>query len=123
LLQLADTANQVGALEDERFALEKAAEIKPAAAETLSRLGKVYLRAGQHDRAAEVFQRLTELRPQSPEAFFHLAQAEEARYSYSAADVAYSRAAELAPDKQWFQERRDEFKQKLGAALTVEGKR
>ena len=62
------------------------------------------------------------LRPQSPDAFFHLAQAEEARYHYSAADAAYSRAAELAPNQKWFQGRRDEFKQKLGAALTADGK-
>lgn len=122
-LQLADTANKVGALDDERFALEKAAETNPAEAETLKRLGNVYLRGGQYDRAAQVLQRLTELRPQSAEAFFYLAQAEEARYSYSAADAAYSRAAKLAPDPKWFQARRDEFKQKLGAALTANGNR
>ena len=121
-LDLADSANKVGALDDERIALEKAADDKPAAAETLSRLGKVYLRAGQYDRATHVFRRLTVLRPRSPDAFFHLAQAEEARYSYSAADAAYSRAAELAPDQKWFQDRRDEFKQKLGAALSANGK-
>jgi tetratricopeptide (TPR) repeat protein len=122
-LKLADTANKITALDDERFALEQAAELQPAKTDTLARLGNLYLRMHQNDHAAQILRRLIKLQPQAAQAYFQLAQAEEARYGYAAADDAYSRAAELAPDNKEFQGRRDEFRQKLAAALQLDGKK
>ncbi|MGH7887899.1 MAG: tetratricopeptide repeat protein, partial [Candidatus Binatia bacterium] len=120
-LALAETAFKVGAPDDERNALEKAVQLRPSSAETLNRLAKLYLRLKQYDRAAIILQRLTELRPDSAEAFFQLAEAEETRYSYSAADAAYARALALAPENKTFQSRRDEFKRRLAADLNPNG--
>lgn len=122
-LKLADTANKIAALDDECFALEQAAALQPAATDTLSRLGNLYLRLQQHDRAAQTLRQLTQLQPEAAQAFFQLAQAEEALYSYAAADAAYSRAAELAPENKDVQGRREEFKQKLAAAVKPDGKK
>ena len=118
-LSLAETARRVGLPEREQLALERALELRPYASEILQPLGDLYLDRRRYDRAAFVFKRLTDLRPTSAASFYQLGLAAEGRYDFSAADAAYSRAAELAPDNKDFRGRRDQFKQKLAASLTL----
>lgn len=56
-------------------ALEKALEIRPNHARTMVALGAAYRMTGQNERAIEMLRRVTELEPQNPWGFFHLAQA------------------------------------------------
>ena len=56
-------------------ALEKALEIRPNHARTMVALGAAYRMTGQSERAIEMLRRVTEIEPQNPWGFFHLAQA------------------------------------------------
>ena len=56
-------------------ALEKALEVRPNHARTMVALGAAYRMMGQSERAIEMLRRVTEIEPQNPWGFFHLAQA------------------------------------------------
>lgn len=116
-LALADAAQRIGLAEREQSALEQALELRPSQRDLLIRLGGIYLNLQRNDRAVWVFSRLTQLAPDSAVAFHLLGRAEEARYSYAAADLAYARAGQLAPANQEFADQRERFKQKLAANL------
>ncbi len=121
-LALADAAQRMSLPEREQNALEQALELRPSQRDLLIRLGGIYLNLQRNDRAALVFSRLTKLAPDSATAFHLLGRAEEARYGYTAADLAYARAAQLAPANQEFADQRERFKQKLAANLNSPGK-
>ena len=56
-------------------ALEKANDIRPNHPRTMVALGAAYRLTGKSDRAIEMLRRVTELEPENPWGYFHLAQA------------------------------------------------
>ena len=93
-------------------ALRQAVGCEPSYSNLL-RLGGFYLQHGEFERATRLMRRATELNPQSGEAYFYLAQAEEGDYEYSAAKVDYQRAVALAPDRPEFKARSLDFARKI----------
>ena len=96
---------------DQSFAersLRKAIDYDPSYA-NLMLLGEFYLDRGQFDRARDALGRAAQINPQSAQAFFNLAQAEEGAYEFSAAQSDYQRAVALAPDHLEFKSRLKEL--------------
>jgi Flp pilus assembly protein TadD len=112
-LELADGARQAGDHAYEIAALRNGLETRPRSRETLSRLAAVYAEQNNFDRAALYLTRITNLDSPTADAFFQLAVAEEARYRFAAADRAYARAMELAPNNLQFRKRYAEFKTRM----------
>jgi tetratricopeptide (TPR) repeat protein len=65
------------------------------------------------DRAASYYRTIANINPNSADAFYQLAVAEEGRYGFAAAEQAYARALELAPDNKGVQSRYEELKRKI----------
>lgn len=57
------------------LALERAAQLRPEHSRTLLMLGSAHRAGGQLEKAREIFARHTQLHPQEPDGFMHLAQA------------------------------------------------
>ena len=100
-MQAAEAAGDNKAAE---AALRQAVSYEPSYSNLL-RLGEFYLQHGEFERASGPTRRAAELNPQSGEAYFYLAQAEEGAYQYSAAKADYQRAIALAPDHPEFKAR------------------
>jgi len=64
------------------------------------------------DRAF-VLKRLSELGPASADTFYQLGLAEEGRFGFAAADAAYARAAQLAPETNHYRERRQALQKRM----------
>ena len=64
----------------------------------LIRVATFYLANQKYGRASELLHRALEINPNSAEAYFYLAQAEEGAYQYPQASADYQRAIALAPD-------------------------
>jgi len=94
---LAETAQRLGFPDEATSALLQALEFRPSSTETLLRLANFYLQDGNFDRAAYYFRSYVEINPAAADAFYHLALAEERQYRFAAAEDAYKRAVELAP--------------------------
>ncbi|MGO9449532.1 MAG: O-antigen ligase family protein [Candidatus Binataceae bacterium] len=77
------------------------------------RLGSFYLDNNQLAQAIPMFQRATDMDPDSADAYFLLGRAEEAEYHYSAADDAYGRAIALAPDNAGYKQAYQAFRDKM----------
>jgi tetratricopeptide (TPR) repeat protein len=67
----------------------------------------------RYDRAVFYFGKAANLNPRSAHAMYHLAMAEEGRYSYFAAGKAYARALELAPENTSIRNRFEAFQRKV----------
>jgi O-antigen ligase/tetratricopeptide (TPR) repeat protein len=110
---LADAAAKIGDHSEEKSALVEAVKLMPSSHTLHYRLGILALREENFDRAALYLGQAAKLNPQLIEAIFHLAVAEEGRYRFGAADKAYLRALELAPQQTHYRERYEAFRRKL----------
>jgi O-antigen ligase/tetratricopeptide (TPR) repeat protein len=97
---LADAANAVGDRGAEESALKSALELRPSDLATNERLASLYMSQKRYDRAVLLMKGLTEIQPDSADAFYRLAQAEEANYQFFDAGRDFARAVELAPQNQ-----------------------
>jgi len=112
-LLLADAARKVGDREQEMAALLEGLELRPRSSDTLFRLANCYLEQRNFDRAVLYLSKIANINPNSADVYYHLAVAEEGRYRFAAADQAYARAVELAPDNKSFQSRHEALKRRV----------
>src|SRR5438093_6037834 len=110
---LADGARRAGDRDQETAALLKALELRPRSSDTLFRLANLYLGQRNFDRATLYLSKAASVNPNSADVYYYLAVAEEGRYRVAAADKAYARAVELAPDNKGFRGRYEEFKARV----------
>ncbi len=103
-LALEEAAARAGDAKLAEAALRKAVSAEPSWANWM-RLGGFYLEQGKFARASEAIHHAAEINPQSGEAYFLLAQAEEGAYQYPAARADYQRAIALAPNNPEFKSR------------------
>ncbi len=80
------------------LALERAAALRPEHSRTLLALGAAYRLSGQHDKARETLTRHTQIHPQDPDGFMHLAQACSAAGDAEGERAAIERVLELEPN-------------------------
>ncbi len=111
-LELARVDEEQGHIKSAEKALRDAVSYEPSYRH-LMLLGQFYLRYQNYDSAAELLRRAVKLAPQSGQAYFYLAQAEEGDYQYPAAKADYSRAIALAPGNREFQSRRSDLLRKI----------
>jgi len=112
-LSLAEAAQKAGDRKEAKAALQKALALQPSSFEANFRLGLFYLQEKNFDRAVLLLHKATALRSNAAAAFYNLGVAEERRYQFFAAQKAYARAVELAPDKTSFQERYEALQRKV----------
>jgi tetratricopeptide (TPR) repeat protein len=112
-LLLADAARIAGDRDEEKIALLAAVDLRPRSSDTLLRLANTYMQENNFDRAASYYRTIANINPNSADAFYQLAVAEEGRYGFAAAEQAYARALELAPDNKGVQSRYEELKRKI----------
>jgi O-antigen ligase/tetratricopeptide (TPR) repeat protein len=112
---LADAANDVGNRDEEESALKSALELRPSDLATNERLAALYMSQKRYDRAVLLLKGVTEMRPDSAEAFYQLAQAEEANYQFFDAGRDFARAVELAPGDPKIKAHFEEFQKRVAA--------
>jgi serine/threonine protein kinase len=86
---------------DREFAkrlLLKAEDIKPGSEPVLSKLGFIYLGDKNYPQAIDTYQKVTELEPQLPNAFFNLGYIYAITEDYARAREMYERVVQMAPD-------------------------
>jgi tetratricopeptide (TPR) repeat protein len=113
-LSLDAAAETAGDNKTAEVALRQVVSYEPSYS-NLMRLAGFYLQHGEFERALGPTRRAAELNPQSGEAHFYLAQAEEGAYQYSAAKTDYQRAIALAPDNATFKSRSVDLLRKIAA--------
>ena len=96
-LALEEAAGRAGDAKLAETALHEAVNATPSFS-NWKRFGSFYMEQGKYARASDSIHRALQLNPQSGEAYFLLAQAEEGVYQYPAARAGYERAVALAPD-------------------------
>ena len=96
-LALAAAAEMAGDHKAAETALGESIHYDPSYT-NLIRVATFYVANGKYARATELLHRALEINPNSGEAYFYLAQAEEGAYQYSEARNDYQRAIALAPD-------------------------
>src|SRR5579875_323225 len=107
----AEIANRdMGAAE---AALEQAARIEPYNFALALRLGDLYASDNKFDRAVLWLRKASPLNPESGQAVFDLAQAEEANYQFAAADRDYSRAIARDGGNLGYRARYADFKKRV----------
>ena len=99
--------------------LEQALNYQPNSFSTLIRLADLYLLDGRSDRAVATIDRALEVQPDSAALYARLGQIEESQYHYYAAEQAYRRAAQLAPDNSQYRDLLADFGHKLNAAAAA----
>ena len=77
--------------------LLKALIYKPGNVSGLSRLGYIYVEQKNYSRAIEIYQKVAQLAPQMPDAFFNLGYVYTITEKYHQAKEMYLRVVELAP--------------------------
>ena len=112
-LLLADGARIAGDRDEEKIALLAAVDLRPRSSDTLLRLANTYMQENNFDRAASYYRTIANINPNSADVFYQLAVAEEGRYGFAAAEQAYARALELAPENKAVQSRYEELKRKI----------
>jgi O-antigen ligase/predicted Zn-dependent protease len=120
-LLLADAASKTQDREREKAALSEALRFKPRSSNALYRLANLYMQERNFDRAAFHFSQLTNINRNSADTFYQLALAEEARYQFAAANEAYARALELAPDHAGMRKSYAAFQDKLAESQKAGG--
>jgi O-antigen ligase/tetratricopeptide (TPR) repeat protein len=110
---LAEAAQRLGFPDEATSALLQALEFRPSSTETLLRLANLYLQDGNFDRAAYYFRSYVEINPAAADAFYHLGVAEEHQYRFAAAEDAYKRAVELAPQHYAYRKGYENLKARL----------
>ena len=96
-LALAAAAEMAGDHKASESALGESLHYDPSYT-NLIRVASFYVANQKYARATELLHRALEINPNSGEAYFYLAQAEEGAYQYSEARNDYERAIVLAPD-------------------------
>jgi len=94
-------------------ALESAAQIEPYNFALALRLGDLYASDNKFDRAVTWLRKANRLNPESGQAAFDLAQAEEANYQFAAADRDYVRAIARDSGNQGYRATYAEFKKRV----------
>ncbi len=85
---------------DKEFAkglLLKALDIKPTSLPVLSKLGFIYLRDNNYPQALDTYQKVAELEPQLPNAFFNLGYIYAVTENYTRAKEMYARVVQMEP--------------------------
>jgi tetratricopeptide (TPR) repeat protein len=77
--------------------LLKALNIDAASVQVLSKLGYIYLRDNNYPQAVETYQKVAELEPQMPNAFFNLGYIYAVTENYDKAKEMYARVVQLEP--------------------------
>jgi len=111
-LALRDAAVASGDRKLAEAALRAAVLADPSFANWMG-LGGFYLQQGNYASANVAIRRALEINPQSGDAWFLLAQAEEGAYQYPAAKADYQRAVALSPNNTEFKTRRHDLLQKI----------
>jgi O-antigen ligase/tetratricopeptide (TPR) repeat protein len=99
--------------------LRKGIDAEPANFDCIERLGSLYLADANYDEAIRWLRAAVVIRPDFPPALLSLAQAQEAAYDYTAADISYARAIALAPDNPGIRETYRAFRRKLTDAARL----
>ena len=85
---------------DKEFAkglLLKALDVKPTSMPVLSKLGFIYLRDNNYPQAIDTYQKVAELEPQMPNAFFNLGYIYAVTENYTRAKEMYARVVQMEP--------------------------
>lgn len=96
-LAFAQAAHKLGNREAAKSALIEVLPKQGGSFDVLAALGRVYLQEKNFDRAAMMLRRAVKLKPDEASVVYALAQAEEGRYRFAAAQDAYLRALNLDP--------------------------
>lgn len=112
-LALAEAEQSCSRHTDAEADLRRGVEFEPGSFACLERLGRFYLDDKNYDEAVRWLRRAAEVRPDSPEASFWLAVAQDGAYDYADADLSYARAVALAPGDTEFQARYSTFRRKM----------
>jgi O-antigen ligase/tetratricopeptide (TPR) repeat protein len=115
-LALADAAADAGNPDEVEAALNSALELRPSDVHTNLRLASLYMSQKRYDRAVLLMKGVTEMQPDSAQAFYHLAIAEEANYQFFAAGQDFARAVALAPQDTDIRHEYEEFQKKAASA-------
>lgn len=83
--------------ESAKNVLLKALNIDAASVQVLSKLGYIYLRDNNYPQAVETYQKVAELEPQMPNAFFNLGYIYAVTENYDKAKEMYARVVQLEP--------------------------
>ena len=83
--------------ESAKTVLLKALNIDAASVQVLSKLGYIYLRDNNYPQAVETYQKVAELEPQMPNAFFNLGYIYAVTENYDKAKEMYARVVQLEP--------------------------
>ena len=115
-LSIAESSRKAGDGAGRIAALEKAVELNPESAEVLSALGTLHLEQRNLDRSSLYFTKIAELKPDSANAHFQLGMIQEDRYRFGAAEKAYLRAMELAPQNETYRKRHEALRARIAEA-------
>ena len=114
-MTLADGARAAGDRETETAAVAAALERQPRSPEILSRLAGLYLEKQNYSRASLYLNRIASINANSAHVYYQIAQAEEGQYRFAAADQAYARAVQLAPQNDNYRQRYEAFRERVAA--------
>jgi tetratricopeptide (TPR) repeat protein len=117
---LYDALATVAQTDNDRDLTEAALKESVAARPTypaLFHLGMFYLDDAKYSRAALIMRRATASFPQSADAYFYLAVAEERDYRFSEAEKDFSRAVKLAPSNVGFRDHYADFEHKVAESV------
>jgi tetratricopeptide (TPR) repeat protein len=103
-LSMSEAAETAGDYKAAETALKQAVRYEPSYSNWM-RLGGFYLRQEKFYLAAGALHHAVEIKPNSGDAYFGLAQAEEGIYQYPQARADYERAIALSPDNREFKAR------------------
>jgi tetratricopeptide (TPR) repeat protein len=101
---MSEAAETSGDYKAAETALKQAVRYEPSYSNWM-RLGGFYLRQEKYYLAAGALHHAVEIKPNSGDAYFDLAQAEEGIYQYPQAKADYERAIALSPDNPEFKAR------------------
>jgi len=117
-LSAANGARTLGRVDVAEQALDAALDADATSYDCSLAMGDLYLGTARNARAVLLFEKATQLRPDSVVAYIDLATAADRNYDYSTAEAAYNRASTLAPDNPEVAERLADFKRKIADAAT-----
>ncbi|HZC46898.1 MAG TPA: tetratricopeptide repeat protein, partial [Candidatus Acidoferrum sp.] len=115
-LSVVNAANALGRADVAERALDTALKIDLTSYECTMAMGELYLASGRNARAMLMFDKATELKPDSADAYLKLGMAADRNYDYFKAEQAYNRAESMAPGNPEVAERVADFKRKLADA-------
>ena len=115
-LSVVDGANALGRADVAEQALDTALKTDLTSYDCTMAMGDLYFAAGRNARAMLMFDKATELKPDSAYAYLKLGMAADRNYDYFNAEKAFDRAESMAPGNREVAERVAGFKRKLADA-------